>query len=551
MLTLGGIDENLRFLVLEVSRQVDRTQAYLRHPSDRGRTAILSRDDYVDRLRTIIQRKCFNLARELDRDARMDMQLLRALDGISSNLERIADFCESVVQQFEHLEHRDLIVEAHPDESLEAIGSGVDQVEDALFGRDIQKALEICRIEVQLDALYEDTFRKVLAGLEAGGHSQSLVTVLFISHYFERMGDAMLNIGEGILSASLGEKIKIDEFHALQDTMEQTGALKGGRSAELSLRAMGETRSGCRIDRLTTATGEGDDTEQMIVLKEGRVGKIREEKEAVDEWNRRLPGLAPKIYSFTVRDGVGAILYEYLAGRTFEELLLRSDHEELVAAIAALQRTLARVWDETRSPEPAAAGFVAQIEKRMPDVYALHPEMRSRSRRLVGGLELESFDELVDRARSLDGWLTAPFSVQIHGDMNVDNVIFDPIGRQVRFVDLRRSTASDYVQDISVFLVSHFRLQVFEAPIRRRIRDIVSRVHAFASDYAARNGDPGFDARLALGLARSFATSARFVVDEEFAKSLFFRGRYLLERLCRLTPEEAADYRLPEDIFVD
>jgi len=549
MLSLGGIDENLRFLTLEVSRQVERTQAYLRHPSERGRQAILSRDDYADRLRTIIQRKCFNLARDLERGDRMQMQLLRALDGISSNLERIADFCESIVGQFDHLEQRELLVEAHADDCLQAISAGLALVEDALFGRDVPMALEICRIEPQLDRLHADTFRKVLAGLEAGGDASSLVTVLFISHYFERMGDAMLNIGEGVLSASLGEKIKIDEFRALQDGVEDLARLPGNPlGSNVTLQALGETRSGCRIDRLSDGSG---DEERMVVLKEGRIDKLREEKEAVDTWNHRLPGHAPRIYSFQERAGVGAILYEYLPGRTFEELVLRSDREELGTALVCLRRTLEHVWNETKRPEPARPCFVRQIERRLPDVFALHPELRHGGRRMIGGLELKSFQELADGARSLDEWMEAPFSVQTHGDMNVDNVIYDPIERSIHFVDLRRSASSDYVQDVSVFLVSHFRLQVFEAAIRRRIGEVIGRVHDFARGYAERNGDPTFEARLALGLARSFATSTRFVVDEEFAKTLFFRARYLLERLEHLTPAEAAGYRVPEDIFLD
>lgn len=548
MLSLGAIDENLRFLILEVSRQVERTQAYLRHPSERRRKAILARDDYVDRLRTIIQRKCFNLARDLERDDRMDMQLLRALDGISSNLERIADFCESVVGQFQHLAHHELLDEAHPRECLDAIASGLALVEDALFGREIPTALEICRIELQLDALHADTFGKVLAGLESGGNAGSLVTVLFISHYFERMGDAMLNIGEGILSACLGEKIKIDEFRALQDGVSDVEAISGALGPDVTLEALGETRSGCRIDRLSDSSG---DREQMVVLKEGRIDKLREEKEAVDEWNERLPGHAPKIYSFQERDGVGAILYEYLPGRTLEELVLRSDHEELLSALACLRSTLENVWDGTRTDTPARAQFVAQLEARLPDAFALHPELKGRGRRSIGGIQIDSFEDLVARARPLDEWMAAPFSVQVHGDMNVDNVIYDPILRSIRFVDLRRSATADYVQDLSVLLVSHFRLQVFEAPIRRRIHDVISRIHGFTREYAERHHDATFEARLALGLARSFATSARFVIDGEFAKSLFFRARYLLERLVSLDPGRASEYRVSEDIFVD
>ncbi len=548
MLTQGSIDQNLRFLILEVSRQVERTQAFLDRPSERGRRAILDRDDYIDRLRTIIQRSCFETVRELEEADRLEMQALQAADAIASNLERIADFCESVVGQFAHLRHPELLTDAHVGDCLGSMCEALALVEPALEQRDIAEALRICRVEHRLDLLHEDTFRKVLAGLEAGGDAQSMVTVLFISHYFERMGDSVLNIGESILSACLGEKIKIDEFLALQDGVEESEVVQRLIGPNISLEALGETRSGCRIDRLSDGSG---DRERMVVLKEGRADKILEEKESVDRWNERFPGLAPRIHSYQERDHIGAILYEYLPGRNFEELILRSDHEQLEEALDCMVATLERIWQQTRVDGPVGAGFIAQIQKRLPDVFALHPELRHARGQRIGGLEVEPFEALLDRTRAVESFLTAPFSVWTHGDLNVDNAIFDPIESSIRFVDLRRSRATDYVQDVSVFMVSHFRLQVFESPIRRRIDQVIRRIWAFASDFAERSGDPTFQARLGLGLARSFATSVRFVIDEEFARNLFLRSRYLLERLRALDEESAADFRLPEDVFVD
>ena len=87
--------------------------------------------------------------------------------------------------------------------------------------------------------------------------------------------------------------------------------------------------------------------------------------------------------------------------------------------------------------------------------------------------------------------------------------------------------------------------------MRARIQDVISRVHDFAAEFARETGDTTFEARLAAGLARSFVTSARFVLDEEFAKGLFLRGRYLLEQLSTLRGEALLRYRAPEDLLVD
>jgi phosphate uptake regulator/aminoglycoside phosphotransferase (APT) family kinase protein len=548
MLSLGAVDENLHFLILEVIRQVERTRTYLQNPSEKLLQAILTRDDYIDHLRTIIQRKCFELAREADLHDRFEIELLKSLDLITGNLERIADFCESIVGQFAYLRSQSFIDELRVADNLDALVDGLEKVESALDERDVHAALEICRIEHALDELYARTFGDILRRLDEGGDAQSHVTSLFIAHYFERMGDSMLNIGEAILSAALGERIKIDQFRALRESMEDTGAFEAPDPADLvSIEALGETRSGCRIDRVSDRTGH---EERMVVFKEGAPDKLLEEKRCIDRWNETLPGFAPEVYSFQERGDSGAILFEYIAGRTFEELVLRSHPQELRAAMVQLESALLEIWSRTRIDEPVFPNFVAQLATRLKDVYELHPEFRTGTVQF-GGLEVMPFGDLVERGRRLDALLSAPFSILGHGDLNVDNVIYDHARRSIRFIDLHRSRDMDYTQDVSVFLVSYFRLQVFDRPVRRRIQQVISRLHDFAREFAVRSDDPTFEARLATGLARSFASSARFVLDEEFAKSLFYRGRFLLEQLIDWPEHDFASYRVPGEILVD
>jgi hypothetical protein len=121
----------------------------------------------------------------------------------------------------------------------------------------------------------------------------------------------------------------------------------------------------------------------------------------------------------------------------------------------------------------------------------------------------------------------------------------------VHFIDLHRSRRLDYVQDVSVFLVSNHRLQVFSAPVRKRIDRVTVRFFEFAESFAHSAEDKTFEARLAFGLARSFATSTRFVLDEEFAKSMFLRARYLLERLLAHDAQRLSEFRIPKEVLVD
>ena len=138
----------------------------------------------------------------------------------------------------------------------------------------------------------------------------------------------------------------------------------------------------------------------------------------------------------------------------------------------------------------------------------------------------------------------APFSVFIHGDFNINNVIYNHLNQKVYFIDLYRSQHADYVQDISVFLVSNFRLPAFDRSSRQRISEAIRSFYAFAKSFAKAHGDDSFDIRLGLGVARSFYTSTRFELSERFARLMFHRGLYLLERVVGHTGA-AADFRLP------
>jgi hypothetical protein len=107
----------------------------------------------------------------------------------------------------------------------------------------------------------------------------------------------------------------------------------------------------------------------------------------------------------------------------------------------------------------------------------------------------------------------------------------------------------DYVQDISVFMVSNYRLRVEEPKLRQQILDQSYSLYRFSARYAKQRGDTTFEQRLALGLARSFATSTRFVLDKTLARSMWLRARYLIESMLVTHPKNP-HFKLPvREIF--
>ena len=108
----------------------------------------------------------------------------------------------------------------------------------------------------------------------------------------------------------------------------------------------------------------------------------------------------------------------------------------------------------------------------------------------------------------------------------------------------------DYVQDVSVFMVSNYRLQILDAPHRRRILGLATAFYHMVRQFADDVGDESFAVRLAFGLARSFATSTRFILDKSLAKKMVLRARYLIELLLR-DADRNRRFRIPvQEIFV-
>jgi hypothetical protein len=105
------------------------------------------------------------------------------------------------------------------------------------------------------------------------------------------------------------------------------------------------------------------------------------------------------------------------------------------------------------------------------------------------------------------------------------------------------------VQDVSVFLVSNFRTPVVDPELRERLNLIMTGFLRFAESFAEKQGDRTFAFRLALALARSFYTSTRFELDPLFAREMYLRAIYLLEKVAAHRGRPADEFVLPEYVL--
>jgi phosphate uptake regulator len=546
MLTFEGVEKNLRFMVVEVGKQLENSFQLMRQPSQSLARIIYSSDNYIDTLKSYVEKKTISGFRNTPKMDRQTADRFRALVTVANNLERIADFCVNIAGQMDHMGSPDVLQGYDYAPYQKFIGTALAQIPGAISTSDASLALKICRAESKTDKLYAAHVAAIKADLKKGEHTDDLVACLYIFHYLERMGDALQNIGEAVLYAITGEKLKLREHKALHAALGQTDAEVWSRAYEVDFRY--ETRSGTRIGKVTDRGDGEDDAELEAIFKNGRRDKLARERKNIEHWEETMPGLPPRILEYREGKGDAALLLEYLDGPTFNEMVLNAGAANLRAAQKNIAATLTTAWDRTLEREPIHGDFLGQLSARIGDVWRVHPQFRRLPMR-VGKLNLQSFEESLRTAAQASQGLLAPFRVLIHGDFNADNIIVSHHESRIHFIDLYRSRPMDYVQDVSVFLVSNFRMPVFDPDMRARIGEVMLDFYHFAKGYAREHDDDTFDARLALGLVRSFMTSTRFELDEAFSKTMYLRAAYLLEAFITHIDRPWNTFALNEEVL--
>ena len=533
--------DDLRLLLAEVSQFLDQVRAALAEPESEAGDDLRYKAAYIATLSLVIRNQNFSPRENLSEAARRQSH---GLAFISLLLHRLTLLAHNVFRQALHLSRADFLNDYALDEFFDEIDLGLALIRPALEQRREKQVIRLCQVEGRLDAHYADRFRRLSEELGAGrGRSGDLVTTLMIVHYLERIGDMILEIGEELIYIVFGERLKFTQYQALMDGLKTAG-LDPGRKAT-AFQSIWSGRSGCRVGVVGTG-GNG-----QVVFKCGPSGKMERERDNLKTWAALKPGLTPTVRAFVpAREGrAAALILEYVSGRSLRDLFMDSGlAAEAEPALAGALEHMAGLWRATRQETPIRAAFARQAEKRLGPARALFPDLLNFEGSW-GEVEIMSLRELLREAAALEQNLAAPFTVRIHGDFNLSNIMREE-GGGFRFLDLYRSRTSDYAQDLSVMILSLLRLPKSGTAARERLAGAARRVWDFALAFAAENQDQTLEARLSFGLARSYLSSARFEARRPSAARFIGYGRRLLEALLahgragRPWPEFRLDHRI-------
>lgn len=523
-----GSRGDLKFLLAEAAQYLDQLRAYLASPSFEKREELRHKLAYITTLSLTVRNQVY----DLEVETRTDEQGRRYFHGVASiagRLHRIAELAFNVAKQCGHLSRPDFLDGYGLSDFFEEIDLGLSLIRPALEQHRFKLVERLCQVEGRLDLLYADRFKRLVSELDDGsGQPGDRVTALMVVHYLERIGDSLLEIGELMIDIFFGENLKFAQYQALEAGLKAAGF--NGDNAFVFQSIWGG-RSGCRIG-LVEGHDLGRVDGQPVIFKHGPVAKLEKERDNLAAWGQLWPGLPPAVKTFVPgrAEGEAALVMEYIHGDTLKDVFMDQGRPNAMGELTAALNLMGGLWRETRREEVARAGFIRQAEKRLGAIRSLYPDLID-FKGSFGKIPIKSMPELLGEARQWERDLSAPFSVLIHGDFNLSNIMRDERTGQIRFIDLYRSRQSDYVQDLSVMILSILRLSLSGVGERQRLFKAAHLVKTFALDFASAQGDVTCEARLAFGLARSYLTSARFESRRSAAVRFIGYSRYILNQL--------------------
>ncbi|MDB4837703.1 aminoglycoside phosphotransferase family protein [Marinomonas sp.] len=537
-MSLGSLvlQENIYFLMNEVEKHYLLVDSFFENPSSQILPRIQARSGYIQTLREKIDVECSRLIKRR-KSGTVYVNRIEASRDLANALNNIAKSYLDCVQEGGHLQNshhpsatlcRKLI--RRMDRSLNLVKLGLDKSQR-------RTGIKLGRRTKGMLSLYSDIQAATLEKKIELTDDQLQSAIL--SNFALKCGVNQLAIvGESLIKADLGQVVSLQNYDHLRDTASSLNY----SLSDLKVRRLALTRSGSAIAAISHKDESNKDI--LAVYKEGDHDKLAEEIEGVNSWRKVDPSLVPDVLQHSTKSAnSSALLIEHLPGNTFENLLLQKETSLLESGLSELFKTLNRSWKSTLTTEHCHANFMQQLEKRIGDSNKVHPDFFTPTRSICGKVSLD-FRELIQKVAEKEHHWRAPFSVLIHGDFNVDNIIYDENEQQIYFIDLHRASYFDYVQDVSVLMVSIYRLQVLSGSTRELMMNSAIQIYQFARRFSKRHGDDTFELRLAAGLARSFATSTRFIFDKKLASRMHLRARYLLEKLADITPEQEGSFKL-------
>ncbi|HCG01201.1 MAG TPA: phosphate transport system regulatory protein PhoU [Chloroflexi bacterium] len=136
-----------------------------------------------------------------------DLRVVAAILTIATELERIGDYCEGIAELTLRMAAEPVAITGTDVRSMALITQTLlRQSLEAYRDRNVEMAGEVWTEDDNVDDLYEQVFRSMIAGMIADRSTiRSRTYLLWVAHNIERMADRVTNIAERVAFVVTGD----------------------------------------------------------------------------------------------------------------------------------------------------------------------------------------------------------------------------------------------------------------------------------------------------------------------------------------------------------
>lgn len=498
----------------------------------------------IDSQKSRIDSLAFEGIQQLNPDQKEEVLQYRSLIKLTRNLEKIAEFFIQAASQLQYIKNKDNFEDIDLCPFFDVIGESLDLIYPAFTQVDTKLAEQLSKNEQILDELYIKLFEWIQTEVSKPEKSADMLTLLFINRYFERMGDKFLKIAEGIINNSIGESLSIKHYERLKEAVKVLS--KGDKKADYTFTPFLFSKSGCKVGKLEISS-KGN-TRQFF-YKQGATGKIQEEIDSLKRWNKSFPGLTPHIMWESKGKTSSTLVVNRLNGTDLLQYSLGDNSQKKVLKAADLLcDQIDEIWTKHTKKSRISSSTIRQIKKRESAILKIHKDFYQEVK-IKGITKPVKFNKLIDKAALIEKLVKTPVLVLAHGDFNLDNIFYNEEQNKIYFIDTHRSDFKDYAQEIAVFIVSALRTKVEEENAKEKLNALCKTLFEFGINFSRKQNDQYFQARLALGLFRSFITSTRFQYNDEWYNLLRKNAILTFEQL-ESSKKNLKDFKFNLDLIL-
>ncbi len=173
---------------------------------------VIMRDEMIDELCLEVEDKCVQVI-ATQQPMAGDLRVVITGIKILLSLERMGDHCVDIARATVCLSGRPLT--ARPAEYIPEMAEIAQQMVkdglDAYVTRNVEKAMEMCAMDDQVDFIYNRIFRELIGCVsEHPANAYQAAYLLYVNRHIERIADHATNIGEAVIYLVTGERRELN-----------------------------------------------------------------------------------------------------------------------------------------------------------------------------------------------------------------------------------------------------------------------------------------------------------------------------------------------------